>query len=109
MDISKLSLPELLELQSKLPAEIESRKLVEKEKIIDQLAEMARDKGYSLEELLSRPRKSGTTKKSFGTKKVAPKYRHPDNKDMTWTGRGRKPAWVVEWLAKGNPLAALAI
>jgi len=34
---------------------------------------------------------------------VKVKYRHPDNPLVaTWTGRGRKPRWVVEWLEKNN-------
>jgi DNA-binding protein H-NS len=26
---------------------------------------------------------------------------------MTWTGRGKQPAWVQEWLAAGNGLEEL--
>ncbi len=36
-------------------------------------------------------------------------YRHPDNDSLTWSGRGKKPAWVNEWpadqeLPKATPL-----
>lgn len=30
---------------------------------------------------------------------AATKYRHPENPDLCWTGRGRKPKWVEQWLA----------
>jgi DNA-binding protein H-NS len=29
------------------------------------------------------------------TGKVAPKYRDPNNRANTWTGRGRMPRWMV--------------
>lgn len=29
-------------------------------------------------------------------------YAHPDNPDLCWSGRGRKPKWVENWLATDN-------
>ncbi len=40
---------------------------------------------------------------------VPPKYRNPDNPAETWTGRGRKPRWVVAALEKGLTLDDLRI
>lgn len=31
---------------------------------------------------------------------VEPKYRNPSNAAQTWSGRGNRPAWVTQWLAK---------
>lgn len=42
---------------------------------------------------------------SAGKAKTA--YAHPDNADLTWTGRGRKPKWVEEYLANGGDLKDL--
>ena len=39
---------------------------------------------------------------------VAAKYKNPSN-DSTWTGRGRKPNWVVEYLNAGGVLADIEI
>lgn len=36
------------------------------------------------------------------------KYRHPDNSDLTWSGRGKKPEWVLDWVKKGGPLDDLS-
>ena len=33
---------------------------------------------------------------------LAPKYRHPENPDLTWSGRGRMPAWVKEFMNAGK-------
>ena len=36
------------------------------------------------------------------------RYVHPENADLTWTGRGRQPKWVTGWLAsEGNTLEML--
>ena len=42
-------------------------------------------------------------------RKVAPKYRNPDNKRETWAGRGRQPKWVVAKLKAGKKLQDLEI
>lgn len=34
----------------------------------------------------------------------APQYQHPENSELVWTGRGRRPKWVESWLANGKPL-----
>lgn len=44
-----------------------------------------------------------------GSGKPEPKYRNPNDKFQTWSGVGRKPKWVEEWLAAGKPLEELAI
>ena len=42
-------------------------------------------------------------------KKRSIKYRNSDNNEETWTGRGRKPTWLVDALAAGNDLEDFAI
>lgn len=46
---------------------------------------------------------------SAATKTPAPKYRNPDNTAQTWSGVGKKPAWVAEALASGKTLADLEV
>ena len=36
-------------------------------------------------------------------------YRHPENVELEWTGRGRKPKWVEAWLASGSTLENLLV
>ena len=43
------------------------------------------------------------------TGKVKVKYRHPQNAALEWTGRGRQPKWVAEWVAKGGKMEALTV
>lgn len=42
-------------------------------------------------------------------KPAEPKYRHPENEKLTWTGRGRAPAWFQELLDKGHTKESLLI
>lgn len=46
---------------------------------------------------------------SLKGRKVAAKYRNPDKKQETWTGRGRQPRWVVAKLKAGKKLDDLKI
>jgi DNA-binding protein H-NS len=55
----------------------------------------AREMGYSLAEL------TGASKTKFKSAPV-PMYRHPENTDQTWSGRGRQPEWMKEALTAGK-------
>ena len=33
---------------------------------------------------------------------VASRYRNPDNPDVTWSGRGRRPKWFDDYIRAGN-------
>lgn len=37
--------------------------------------------------------------------KSAPKYRNPENPAETWTGRGRKPKWILAALERSADLS----
>jgi DNA-binding protein H-NS len=42
-------------------------------------------------------------------RKVAPKYRNPDNRSETWAGRGMKPKWLATALKGGKKLEHFAV
>lgn len=76
-------------------------------KVRSKLAAMAKTEGYSLDELFSGGRRaSAATAKLAGTGrklgKVAPKYRNPANPTETWSGRGKRPHWLVAQVAQGK-------
>ena len=102
MDISNLSFTELVALKGDVENEIKRRESEEKSKAKKQIIELAKAYGLSVEEVLG---KVGATVR----KPVEAKYRHPENAELTWTGRGRKPVWVQELLAAGKTLEDLAI
>lgn len=102
MDISKLTTKELQTLLKRIPKEINGRKQQEKAKLLDDIAKIASKSGYSLKELMAKTPRSVKPKKSGKRKPVAVKYRHPQQADLAWTGRGRKPHWVTKWLGEGK-------
>jgi DNA-binding protein H-NS len=56
---------------------------------------------------------AGRKRRASPTKgvKIAPKYRHPENAALTWSGRGVQARWIGEWLKekKGRKIEDLAV
>ena len=102
-NVDKLSYKELLQLQTKITATIEKRKADEKSAVKRKMMELAAASGFELDELVGSKR--GVRKGST----VAPKYRHPKDPTLTWTGRGRQPKWLAADLAKGRKLESFLI
>lgn len=103
IDLSKLSVEELQTLAQDIEQEIVTRREAERERVLTQMRELAGSLGMSLEDVLKMERGKG------GGGVVAAKYRHPEDPSLTWTGRGKRPAWVNEALASGKSLEDLAI
>ena len=104
MDISTLSVTDLKSLLEGIPAEIKRREKEDRARIRKELEELAAKSGYSLDDLLG----EAAAKIVKVKKPVAVKYRHPQDSSLNWTGRGRQPKWVVEFLANGT-LEQLAV
>jgi DNA-binding protein H-NS len=92
--LEKLSYADLIDLQKRVEAAIVDRKAAEARDIRQKLEALATQSGFSVGELFGGKRagRKGT---------VAVKYRNPKDASQTWTGRGRKPTWLVEALKKG--------
>lgn len=105
VDLSKLSVEELETLVRDVQAEIVARKEAERERVLQQMRELAASLGMTLEDVLRMEKRSG----GGGGGAVQAKYRHPDNPDLTWSGRGKRPAWVTEALAAGKTMDDLAV
>ena len=101
-DLNSLSMKELKELQSQVAkaiAEFEERR---KRQALAELEEKAKAMGFSLAEL------TGAVKTRKRSPSVA-KYANPADASETWSGRGRKPRWFSEALAKGKKPDDMAI
>lgn len=104
MDISNISLSKLKELLAMIPAEILKRERDEKASALKELAAFAAERGFRLDELMG-----GISADKKARVPVAVKYKHPQNTELAWTGRGRQPKWVVEFLAAGGNLEQLSV
>jgi DNA-binding protein H-NS len=85
--IDKMNYAELAQLRTQIDRMMVEKQNAERVALRQKLADMAKEHGLSLEEVLGKGRK--------GKGSVAPKYRDPKNPDNTWTGRGRMPRWMV--------------
>ncbi len=117
MELTKLSLIELRRLQTKIDSEIKRRSDTARKNLIKQIKKMAAEKGLSLDEVMgsdsapATPAKQRKRAKKSGKPATAAamKYRNPENAAMEWSGRGRRPQWVLDWLKQGKQIEELAI
>jgi DNA-binding protein H-NS len=103
ISLDKMSYRELLELRDDIAKAVVGRKDAEKAELKRKFAEMASASGFAVEDFFAGRRGH----KLAGNSTV--KYRNPNNASQTWTGRGRKPNWLVEAVAKGQKLEAFLV
>lgn len=100
VNVDKMSLKDLIELEAKVQKAISAARDRERAEVKQALANMAEKRGFTVTELFG----------GRGRGKVsAAKYVNPDNRAETWTGRGRKPNWLVAKLKKGAKITDFAI
>ena len=99
--IDKLSLDELKTLKKDLTKAIDEFETRRRAEALAAVQEKAKEMGFTLADL------TGATKAT--PVKSPPKYRHPENPAVTWSGRGRQPGWIKEALEAGKSLDEFAI
>ncbi|RBI84084.1 hypothetical protein DRV85_13840 [Rhodosalinus halophilus] len=99
-DLENMSRDELLQLKADIDRALESLETRRKAEALKAAEDAARKYGFSLQEL-----------KEVGGKRTkgVPRYRNPKNPSQTWTGKGRKPKWVLEALDEGIPMEKMEI
>jgi DNA-binding protein H-NS len=100
MNLSNMNLAELRDLEDKTRREIKKREAEELSRARDEILSIAQKLGVPLKDILGAQGKSKSGK-------PANHYQHPENADLHWSGRGRKPGWVKEWLQSGQSLETL--
>lgn len=91
MDDQQLSIVE--KDLAKLPKLIENKRVKadeeRKQAALAAMEEAANAHGFKVSDLLEPP-------KGKKARSITPKYAHPSDPSLTWTGMGRRPKWVVE-------------
>ncbi len=103
LDISQLSLAELRDLVERTQSRIDELEEESRRQAFEKIQALAADVGLTPSVLL-RQYGAGSSPRTA----AKAKYRNPDNPQETWSGRGRKPAWIKEWLEAGKQLEELA-
>ena len=101
VNISGLSLLELRALQEQIKQEVKKREQEDVAKAREQILAIAQKIGIPLKDIMGSEVRAKVT--------VAVRYRHPSDPALQWTGRGRQPKWVKDWVVSGKPLAALQV
>jgi DNA-binding protein H-NS len=100
VDLDKLSVQELKDLQKEIPKAIKRVGERRKQEARAELEARAKELGFSLPELLEVGRKG---------KSAEAKFANPNDPSTTWSGRGRKPKWFSDAVAKGKKPVEMAI
>lgn len=106
-DLSNLSLADLRQLQEQIKTELKNREAQELQNARDQIIAISKEIGIPLEQLFAKTTKGGNKKSSSGA--VAVQFKHPEDEAKQWTGRGRQPKWVREWVEEGKSLDDLRV
>ena len=101
--LEKMSYKDLLSLKDRVAAAIVARQASERHELKRKLEEMVQQSGFDVSEIFGA---RGAGRKGS---KVAVKYRNPKDPSQTWTGRGRKPRWIADALAKGQKMDSFLV
>lgn len=105
-DLSNFSMAQLRDLQTQVAEQIKTREKDEIANVQKQILALAQSVGKTVEEIMNV--KGSQSKKD--KKPVAARYRNPADPAQKWTGRGRQPRWVKEYVeTPGNKLETLLI
>lgn len=100
--LDKLSYVQLIALQKRIEEAISEKRAADQQATKEQLRQMAEKAGFDIKEL-------------FGSKRGSPKgtgiakFRNPKDASQTWTGRGRKPNWLLDAVKKGAKIESFKI
>lgn len=103
VDLSGMSRKELLKLKKNVDAALQDAEDRERREALKAAQQAAAEYGYSLDDL------AGTASGPRKRTKSKAKYRNPDDPEQTWSGRGRKPQWIHDALARGLDITDLEI
>ncbi|MBF0184229.1 MAG: H-NS histone family protein [Magnetococcales bacterium] len=104
--LNGMSLEELMVMDAEIDTMIKNKQQGQRRKLYEQMQMLVQNAGYeSIEEVLATH--SLRRVRSDKGVKPEPRYCNPTDHGQTWSGRGRRPQWVVDYLAGGGSLHEL--
>jgi DNA-binding protein H-NS len=92
IDLAELSLTELHDLIANAQQALSVKQKQARKAIIAEIHALAASVGITVV----------IQEEGKATRKVAPKYRNPDQPTQTWSGRGVKPRWLAALVSEGH-------
>lgn len=105
-DLSTMNFEQLSQLEIAVKNEKQRRRAHEEDALLREIKEKLSALGLSADDIAKR---LGGGKSSVGKPRLPGIYRDPNNAENTWSGRGRKPLWVLAWLEQGRSMDDLKI
>jgi DNA-binding protein H-NS len=102
INVDKMSLKDINELESKLQKAKAQARDKARSDLKNKIEQILNGTGFTVADLFR------VGRRGRGKSTIA-KYANPDNRSETWTGRGRKPNWLVAKLNKGAKLSDFAL
>jgi DNA-binding protein H-NS len=102
MDLSEMSLKDLQKHEKDVHQAITDYEARRLKTARDACAALAKEHGFTLDEIV------GNKSKKSGAKAPA-KYRNPADPSKTWAGKGRKPDWINDAIARGDDIETFLI
>lgn len=99
-DLKSMSAKELEKLMADAKKALQNVQTRDRRKARKAAERAAAEFGYSLDELSEEKPKARRVVKKAATKSKA-KFANPDDKKVTWTGKGRQPNWYRAAVEKG--------
>ena len=96
-NLVELSEAELADMIANAQRALKEKQYSKRKEVLAQIRDLAASIGVSVEIIESE--KSAPTRRG---RKVAAKYRNPNNHAETWTGRGMKPRWLQALVTQGR-------
>lgn len=107
IDLTGLTAAELKSLLEDVKVQLTKAEEAESRQAFEAMMEAAKKVGLTPKELLRRFGQDAPAVAAAAKEAPAAAYRNPANAAETWTGRGRKPRWVTEWLDAGKSIEDL--
>lgn len=101
-DVETMSKEDLAEARKAIDAAIRNYEDRRRREVQAKLESLAKENGFSLADFSAA---KGRGKASAGV----PKFAHPENPSLTWTGRGRQPDWFKKALEDGKSREDLSL
>ena len=121
IELNGLSIDELQDLSKRLARELKVKEIQkekdshrkereERREVMKKVREMMIAHKLTVDELqASRAKRAAKGEGRKSASKSPPKYRNPDDHTQTWTGKGRKPGWLLNALNRGDSLEGMMI